>query len=483
MKVHFFLLMLFCGLFSEHLHSQRYDVLNYYYNGTPVNGVKIKTNLPYLSSSQMPTINIDGYDFSSGNTVGINIVYYIYDDRFSQYSASSYGAYTPNILLSNENGKVVIFINDKSYYQRFKVTAFAKGIGEDPNWFVGWTTSDESLFGSNTVELPYLNKVKDIQVDGKLQNIGKSPAIIQRLRRSEGGYAYSLSQGYAENTSTGLSSLILDYGAYGDLRSGVTAPIVYYSYFGVGTSASYYDNHFRLYDDANKTSSFHGFVGIANTTPSYHLDVGSSGGIVPKIRTTSTTNAGFRIDSDGSNADSRNWAILSNNATYGDFSINTSEALGGNPISGKSRIYINPAGNVGIGTTNPGNYKMAVNGSAIFTKVQVKAPSSSWPDYVFHPTYELRSLPSLEKYINENKHLPDVPSAEEVKKNGVDMGETQSALLKKVEELTLYIIEQNKQQELEKAVLLKLNEKLENQQKLIEAQQQILHGLLDCKIK
>ncbi|MCW3110035.1 MAG: hypothetical protein JWQ09_4541 [Segetibacter sp.] len=101
------------------------------------------------------------------------------------------------------------------------------------------------------------------------------------------------------------------------------------------------------------------------------------------------------------------------------------------------------AGNVGIGTTTPGIYKLAVNGDAIFKKVQVKT-STPWPDYVFHPAYELRSLSSLETYINENNHLPDVPSAKEVEKGGLDLGSTQALLLKKIEELTLYIIEQDK---------------------------------------
>jgi hypothetical protein len=91
-----------------------------------------------------------------------------------------------------------------------------------------------------------------------------------------------------------------------------------------------------------------------------------------------------------------------------------------------------------------GSYALAVNGTGIFTKVQVKATGNPWPDYVFHPSYSLRSLSSLETYIKENKHLPDVPSAEEVENNGVDVGATQAILLRKIEELTLYVIEQGK---------------------------------------
>jgi hypothetical protein len=66
------------------------------------------------------------------------------------------------------------------------------------------------------------------------------------------------------------------------------------------------------------------------------------------------------------------------------------------------------------------------------------------PDYVFEKDYKLPSLKAVEKHIAANKHLPGVPSASEMKKNGVDLSEMNMTLLKKVEELTLYMIEQNK---------------------------------------
>jgi len=69
---------------------------------------------------------------------------------------------------------------------------------------------------------------------------------------------------------------------------------------------------------------------------------------------------------------------------------------------------------------------------------------SCWPDYVFEPTYQIPDLDSLEKFIKINGHLPEIPKAEDIKKNGFDLGENQAALLKKIEELTLIVIEQNK---------------------------------------
>jgi hypothetical protein len=103
-------------------------------------------------------------------------------------------------------------------------------------------------------------------------------------------------------------------------------------------------------------------------------------------------------------------------------------------------------GSIGIGTHDPKGYQLAVNGKAIFTKVVVKN-YGSWPDYVFHSSYPLRPLSEVAEYIDQNHHLPEVPSEEEVKKNGIDVGDNQAILLKKIEELTLYVIEQQKNQQ------------------------------------
>ena len=123
------------------------------------------------------------------------------------------------------------------------------------------------------------------------------------------------------------------------------------------------------------------------------------------------------------------------------------------------------SGKVMIGVTSPSaalltDYSLAVNGSALFTKAVVKL-NASWPDYVFSKNYELPTLASIEKYINENSHLPGVASAKEVEKNGVDLGDNQTVLLKKVEELTLYMIELNKKVE----ALTKENEEIKSKLK------------------
>lgn len=115
-------------------------------------------------------------------------------------------------------------------------------------------------------------------------------------------------------------------------------------------------------------------------------------------------------------------------------------------------------GKVGIGTTYiPTEYKFAVNGKIIAEELQVQL-RGDWPDYVLTPGYDLPSLQSLKQYINENTHLPNVPDAEEVKEKGIATGEMLRIQMEKIEELTLYIIEQDKKiMELEKSIIGLMN--------------------------
>jgi hypothetical protein len=99
-------------------------------------------------------------------------------------------------------------------------------------------------------------------------------------------------------------------------------------------------------------------------------------------------------------------------------------------------------GNVGIGVTNP-TEKLSVNGKIRAKEIKVEA--INWPDYVFGEDYELPELKNTEEFIKKNKHLPGIPSAEEVEKEGVSLGEMNNKLLKKIEELTLHLISMKKE--------------------------------------
>lgn len=98
-------------------------------------------------------------------------------------------------------------------------------------------------------------------------------------------------------------------------------------------------------------------------------------------------------------------------------------------------------GNIGIGTANPLGWRLAVNGNIRAKEVKVE---TSWADFVFEKGYALPSLEEVEAHIKEKGHLKDIPSAAEVSENGIQLGEMNSKLLQKIEELTLYLIQQNK---------------------------------------
>lgn len=132
------------------------------------------------------------------------------------------------------------------------------------------------------------------------------------------------------------------------------------------------------------------------------------------------------------------------------------------------------SGNVSIATTASfPDYKLAVGGNIIAEKVKVKL-AANWPDYVFKPEHRLPTLKELESFIQLNKHLPGIPSAAEVEKDGLDLGDNQANLLKKIEELTLYAIEQDKRLEEFTGNEKKLQQQLSSQQQKLDQQQQEL---------
>lgn len=111
--------------------------------------------------------------------------------------------------------------------------------------------------------------------------------------------------------------------------------------------------------------------------------------------------------------------------------------------AGKDKgISMDNLGHVSIGTAYAKGYQLAVNGSVIATSVTVKS-FDQWPDYVFNPNYSLPSLASVNDYINRKGHLRDVPSEKEINIKGIDLGEIVKVQMKKIEELTLYLIKQN----------------------------------------
>jgi len=194
-----------------------------------------------------------------------------------------------------------------------------------------------------------------------------------------------------------------------------------------------------------------GYIGIGTINPQAKLHV-SNGSIIAS----DPLYNGINVRLDGANIpvlkfsrDTDGSQIHYHNAFVGQFwnpvlgqynlGIGTGLSDSGDQNATTNVLAITLNGNVAIGTTDPGSFKLAVNGKTWTTEVQVAVTRP--PDYVFEPTYHLSSLDSIKTYIDKNKHLPEVPSAKEMEKNGVNLGEMNMLLLKKIEELTLYVIE------------------------------------------
>ena len=175
-----------------------------------------------------------------------------------------------------------------------------------------------------------------------------------------------------------------------------------------------------------------GRVGIGTKTPTATLHINTDSdvgrGQNPSLR------IGLR--------DGKHIAIDGNE--IGAFDNNSNSVLYINGSSSTSNTIINGdgTGNVGIGTKDPKDWKLAVNGKIRTKEIKVEA---DWADFVFYDNYKLPTLVDVENYIRANGHLKDIPSAKEVEKNGIYLGEMNSKLLQKIEELTLYTIQQQKE--------------------------------------
>jgi hypothetical protein len=113
----------------------------------------------------------------------------------------------------------------------------------------------------------------------------------------------------------------------------------------------------------------------------------------------------------------------------------------GSVSNGKYRLVIAPGGKIGINTISPQS-ELSVDGT--ITAKAIRVTVEGWPDYVFNPHYSLPPIKDVEIFINKNKRLPEMPSAEEISRDGLPLADMQKKLVKKVEELTLYLIEQSK---------------------------------------
>lgn len=192
------------------------------------------------------------------------------------------------------------------------------------------------------------------------------------------------------------------------------------------------------------------------------------------LRLQTYTNKGWVLFNNGK----FNWIYTTNSNLYQDVSgfpplmtLQPDGNLGIGTATPKEKLDIRgnlyAEGNVSIGTSTPGDYKLAVNGK--IRAKEIKVETSGWSDYVFEADYKLPTLAEVEQHIAEKGHLINIPSAKEVEEKGIYLGEMNKLLLEKIEELTLYTLQQEKQLQKQETTCQQLEEKLRVLEALINS--------------
>ncbi|ASU36335.1 autotransporter outer membrane beta-barrel domain-containing protein [Mucilaginibacter xinganensis] len=305
---------------------------------------------------------------------------------------------------------------------------------------------------------------------------------------------------YVTIGSANNSGLIMDsptgFGSYARIRTGTAGSISDFTLVG-GTGST---NNLRFVNNKSAntvlTLGSNDYMGIGTTAPATILDIlgssattglrslnaaalgtASGGGLLaaaPAIPTAADQRLGlvgfggiyfgstYRYPSQIASFSSEAWSS-SNTGSYLTFAT----ASNGSTTS-TEKMRIDNAGNVGIGTASP-DQKLTVNGTVHSTMVTVDATVPA-PDYVFDKGYDLSPLADLERYVSKNHHLPGVPNAAEIQQKGINLGLMNMALLKKVEELTLYLIKKDREDR-------EKNRRLDKQQQQISQLKQRLNRL------
>jgi hypothetical protein len=306
-----------------------------------------------------------------------------------------------------------------------------------------WTTSGTNIYNSNSGNVGIGATVPwgklDVQGAPIDANVG-SFRLLDPTPQAQNTGGYMTFGGW--RTATGAMS---DWaGIRGGKENSTNDDYSGYLSFATRVSGSTTTERMRI--------SSTGKVGIGTTTPGSLLNLYSS---APALQVSPSVYGGTNYSSYfGSLStavgvlqlgnDSQNDIVAGNTNAGGylRFIVNNSNTFPG-AANGTLAMQINANGKVGIGTSIP-DQLLTVKGTIHSQEVKVDL-SVPGPDYVFHPTYKLPTLTEVKDFIDKNQHLSEIPSAAEMAKNGLDLGDMNMKLLKKVEELTLYLIEKDKQ--------------------------------------
>ena len=271
-------------------------------------------------------------------------------------------------------------------------------------------------------------------------NAGSPLSVIGYNGGANPGYTATLSSNLGGSSTVGNQVNITNSSNWGLLLG----------FDGPGVSASTYHNANASYiinvqngplnlgtnNSTNMTVLSSGYVGVGTTTPTRLVSLQSS----DHNTYMSFNNTGIEKWCFGNEGTASNRFVIYGGATA-DY-----------------RLTILDNGYVGIGTTVP-KEALSVNGN--IRSKQIKVETLNWPDYVFKKEYTLPSLSEVKNYIDQNQHLPEMPSEAEVAKDGINLGEMVKLQTKKIEELTLYLIEKDKTDKEKDAKLQLLQKQIE----------------------
>lgn len=326
------------------------------------------------------------------------------------------------------------------------------------NTGVGFKALYYNVIGNENTAIGYYALLKN--TNGVLNTATGSNAMFN----NDVGFsnsAYGVSSLYTNhhgnyNTASGVSSLYSNYSGSYNTASGYNS--LYTNASGsyntaMGTGSLYYNTYGESNTAVGAWAMTTNRIGFYNTgIGSYSLYDLSGGGSNTAVgyNTGRGIVGGYNNTIIGANVTGLP-ASLTNNIILADGLGNRRLQIDGN---GKTRI-----GDPSL--TTPGTYKLYVEDGILTEKVVIAlANSTQWADYVFAPDYKLMPLSEVAGFVKENHHLPNVPAAEEVVKNGVDVAAMNAKLLEKIEELTLYLIGQHQQHEALQQQVAELKEKL-----------------------